>query len=69
MERISLKAARVNARLTQKEAAKRIGVTVLTLSKWESGKTEPKYSQAVKIGAVYGLPVDSIHFVERSKIN
>lgn len=35
---ITLKAARVNKKLSQKKAAKLIGVSVSMLSKWETGK-------------------------------
>ena len=35
--KITLKSARVNANLTQLEAAKRLGVTRETLSNWETG--------------------------------
>lgn len=37
MYRISLEAARVNAGISQKEAAKRLGINVGTLSNWERG--------------------------------
>lgn len=39
---ISLKAARVNAHLLQREAAEKIGVNTSTLVSWENGKTAPK---------------------------
>ena len=58
---ISLKAARVNAELTQKEAANRIGVDVSTIISWENGKTSPKAVQLQYICEVYGVySVDSL---------
>ena len=39
---ITLKAARTNASLTQKEAAERIGVTVDTIGNWERGVSQTK---------------------------
>lgn len=61
--RISMEAARVNARLTQDEAAKILHVTKQTLINWEKGRTEPKTSQAEKMAEVYGVPYDNIIFL------
>ena len=41
MKKITLKAARVNCGLSQKEAAKKLGIAESTLYKWESGKNKP----------------------------
>lgn len=41
MKKITLKAARVNAGLTQEEAAQAINVTGRTLISWENGVTYP----------------------------
>ena len=41
---ITLKAARVNVGMTQEEAAKRIGVTANTISRWELGISAPTCS-------------------------
>ena len=38
--RISLRAARINAELTQKQVAKLMGRNKQTIVNWESGKTE-----------------------------
>lgn len=58
---ISLKAARVNAEMTQREAAERIGVDVSTVVSWENGKTSPKAVQLQRLCEVYG--VDSVDFL------
>lgn len=64
---ISLKAARVNAGLTQREAAERIGVDVSTIVKWEAGKTSPKATQLQKLCDVYGVDsVDSLFLCQKS---
>lgn len=60
---ISLKAARVNAELTQEEAAKRIGVNKSTLQKWESGKCYPSTKHIPKITEVYNIGYDDIIFL------
>lgn len=54
---ISIKAARINAGLTQKELAKIIGVSNLTISSWETGKTEPTVSQLKKIAEVTDINI------------
>lgn len=61
-ESITLKAARVNAGLTQKEAGEKIGVDAGTIRSWEQGKREPRISQAYAIAKLYGLPMDAIFF-------
>lgn len=62
MPKISLKAARVNAKLSQQEAADRIGVAASTLRNWESGKTFPNQPKIEKICEVYGIPFDILFF-------
>lgn len=57
---ISLKAARVNAGLTQKEIAKRLGVSAVTYWKWETGKVEPKFSQYQQLCEVCGVKTEDI---------
>ena len=42
--KITLKAARVNAGLTQKELAEKIGKSETTIVKWENGQTGKKIS-------------------------
>lgn len=61
--KITLKAARVNANLTQTEAAKRIGVTRDTISNWETGKSSPNVRIFKVIEKVYGVPYDSLNFL------
>ena len=50
-----IKDARLKRNLKQEEAAKAVGVTVQTYSKWENGKTEPKASQVSKLATILGL--------------
>ena len=57
---ISLKAARTNAGMTQKELAENLDVTVDTVLNWESGKSEPKLSQLKRISELSGIPMDFI---------
>ena len=62
--KLTLKAARVNAGFTVKEAAEAIGVKEDTLYRWEAWKSSPKISPAVKLAKLYGLTVDDIDFGE-----
>lgn len=61
---LSLKAARVNAGLTQVEMAKRLDVAPVTIWKWETGKSEPKVNQFKKFCEVCGLKMDDIFLPE-----
>lgn len=59
---ISLKAARVNAGLTIKQASKQIGIGKDRLIKWEkeSALVNPIYQK--KISDAYHFPIDYIFF-------
>ena len=57
---ITLAAARVNAGMTQDEAATRLGVNRNTIIKWESGKVIPRTPQMMALSQVYGVPIDAI---------
>lgn len=60
---ITLKAARVNAGLIQREAAERLGIARETLRNYENGRTKPDIDMAIKISELYGLKVDDILFL------
>lgn len=56
-----LKVLRVLARKTQAEAALEVGVSQVTVSKWESGKFKPSASTRAKLAAAYGVTVAEIN--------
>ncbi len=62
MEKITLKAARVNAGYSQKGAAKILDISNKTLCAWENGKSFPKQPMIEKMCALYGVTYDSINF-------
>lgn len=66
--KITIEAARVNARLKQKEAADKIGVTVQTLLNWEKGRTVPTIDNAIKMCEVYGVDLDNLNFFKPESI-
>lgn len=55
---LTLKAARVNAGLTQTEAAKRLNISQNTLIGWEKGRRYPTLLQARDMSNLYGVPID-----------
>lgn len=59
---LTLKAARVNKELTQKEAAEKLGISDRTLSLWENGKCFPNVPQIAKIEKLYCIPYKDINF-------
>ena len=61
-QKISLRAARVNAKMTQGQTAKELGVTKKTIQNWESGKTSPSMKQALAIQALFRYPLSLIFF-------
>ena len=58
--KISLRAARINAELTQEQAAKLMGRNKQTIVNWESGKTEISFGDVLRLCQVYNVPVEYI---------
>ena len=59
--RISLEAARVNAELLQKDAAKLIGISLKTLQNYENGKTKPNWDTLIKMSDIYNIPIGMLN--------
>ena len=57
---ITLKAARVNAGLTQAQVEKETGYARSTLTSWECMKTFPKADALEELCKLYGIPVGNI---------
>lgn len=62
---ISMKAARVNAGFTQKDAAKALNISKNTLVGYENGKAIPKIDLAKRMATLYGFSVDEIIFFSK----
>lgn len=60
---ITLKAARVNAGLSQAEAAEKLGVTPAMVSNWERRISYPTVPNIKKIEAVYGIKYADLIFL------
>ena len=61
---VTLKAARVNAGLTQDEVAKRVHKTKQTIVNWETGVTEIKYRDLVALSELYCMPIEHMKLPE-----
>ena len=61
--KLTLKAARVNAGLTQVDAAVKIGISVGALSSYERGKTYPDVPIIKAMEKIYKVNYDHIIFL------
>ncbi len=59
-----LRAARESARLTQKDAAKQLGVSYQTYQFWEQGRQEPRINYLLAAAKLFERELD--YFVEPS---
>lgn len=58
--RITLRAARVNAGLTQEEVAKKLRKTKQTIVNWELGRSEIDYANFTYLCKLYNVNVNDI---------
>ena len=58
--KISLKALRVNADMTQESASKALNITTRTLQNWENYETFPTAQQLLKICEIYKCEISDI---------
>lgn len=63
--KVSLAAMRINARMTQKKVAREIGVTPVTLGKWEKYETPPKTTQLMLLCNLYKCSTDDIFLPDK----
>lgn len=63
MEKLTLKAIRVNKGLSIVEAAKKLEINVATLSSYENGKTYPDVPMIIKMLRLYQINFDNINFL------
>lgn len=63
--KITLKAARVNQGLTQKQAAKLLGVSADTVYNYENAKTFPNKKVIEKMEEVYKVSYDNLIFLPK----
>ena len=65
MKPITIRGARVDAGLTQVDIARKMGVTVSAVSRWETGDTEMSASQFSKFCEIVGRSRDDIFLPDR----
>lgn len=68
MEKLTLKAVRVNKGLSITEAAKELDINVATLSSYENGKTYPDVPMIIKMLNLYDVNFDKINFLCENSI-
>ena len=68
MLKITLAAARVNAKLTQKEVADKLDVSNKTVCSWEKGKSFPTPMQIDILCELYGISYDNIIFLPSNSL-
>ena len=61
--KITMKAARVNVGLTQRQASKKFGVSKDTVGNWERGKSYPNIKIIPTIEKVYNIKYEDIIFL------
>ncbi|MDF2881715.1 MAG: family transcriptional regulator [Clostridiaceae bacterium] len=60
---ITLKAARVNKNLTQKQAAEKLGISADSLWNYENGRSYPDVKVIKKMEEVYSVSYNDINFL------
>ncbi len=63
---MTLKAARVNQGMTQKEAAKKLGISVDTLGKYERGTSFPSIPIIKKMEEMYEVSYSDLIFLPKN---
>lgn len=53
-----IKSRRKNLDMTQKQLAKKVGVTDVTISRYENGEREPSFTEFIKLCEVLGMKVE-----------
>ena len=57
-----LAACRVQARMTQKEVAKALGISEVALVSYEKGRTAISMEKAQNLSDIYGIPLELMDF-------
>ena len=68
MLKITLKAARVNACLSQKEVADFLKVSNKTICSWEKGETFPSAEKIDALCKLYGISYDNLNFLPNDSL-
>lgn len=66
---VTLKAARINAGLTQVEVAEKLGLSPTTVCSWENGTNGVKATDFKTLCDLYGCRMDEVILPEKSTIS
>ncbi|SON51580.1 XRE family transcriptional regulator [Vibrio tapetis] len=64
-----IKSLRLNAKLTQRELGKKIGVTAVTISKWELEASQPKAHSLFELCKIFNVDSEWLTYGRSSDIN
>ena len=67
LPKIKLKAARVNAEMTQEDVANILGRNKQTIVNWENGVTEIKVHDLIALSELYKIPIEYLEVPPRRK--
>lgn len=67
LPKIKLKAARVNAEMTQEDVANTLGRNKQTIVYWENGVTEIKVHDLIALSELYKIPIEYLEVPPRRK--
>ena len=65
--KIKLKAARVNAEMTQEDVSKALHRNKQTIVNWENGVTEIKVNDLIRLSELYGIPIEYLEVPKKKK--
>lgn len=68
MQKMTLRALRINRGLSQEVAAKKLGIASSTLSKWENAKSFPNAIELRKIEELYQASYNDIIFLPSNTV-
>lgn len=57
---MTLKAARINAGLTQEQVREKTGIARSTLMRWERGRSSPRVRDLAVLCELYGVPMNYV---------
>lgn len=66
--RIKLKIARMEKKLSQTEFANKLGISIQSVSNYETGKANPSYETMKKISEILETSVDELFFSNESEV-
>jgi DNA-binding XRE family transcriptional regulator len=64
--KLSIRAARIDAGMTQPQAAKELGVCTSTIQNYEGGRYPPPFSAVEKMSALYGVPIENLYICKKN---